>query len=282
MPSLLTLFSFLTRHARDLRFSRGLVGLVVITGFLSGLASAGFIALINATINQSMARSVAMWGFIGLCVALPLFRFLSNVLMLRLVQRVLRDLRIQLARRILEVPLRHLEEIGPAGLLGTLTEDVASIVNAIGIVPLLVLHTTVVLGCLIYLGWLSWQLLLIFLAFLVVGIFTYQLPLLRAQRHFRLMRESWDRLLRTLRGLTEGSKELKLHAPRRRAFVLEALEPAAAMLERHTVAGSTIYAAAGSWGQVLFFVVIGLLLFLVPSYQEISAQTMTGYMFALL
>ena len=28
MSSLLKLFSFLTRHARDLRFSRGLVGLV--------------------------------------------------------------------------------------------------------------------------------------------------------------------------------------------------------------------------------------------------------------
>lgn len=282
MTSIVKLITFLIKCARDLKFSRGLVVLVVVTGIVSGAASTGFIALINATLNQTAPREVLLWGFVGLCVVLPVFRFLSNVLLVQLVQRVLLDLRLHLSRRILATPLRDLEEIGPARLLATITEDIGAIVGAIGNLPMLVLHLTVVLCCLIYLGWLSSMLLLLVLGFIAVGVLSYQLPLLRAQRHFTEMREAWDRMFESLRGLTEGTKELKIHGRRREAFVTGNLEPAAERLRHHTVVGNAIYGAANSWGQVLFFVVIGLLLFALPRFRPIDSTTATGFTLVLL
>jgi putative ATP-binding cassette transporter len=282
MSAIAKLFSFILRWSTDLRFSRGMAVLVVVTGVLSGVASTGLIAAINAAINRQAPVRVLLWTFIGLCVALPVFRFLSTWLLTKLTQQMLFDLRLTLSRRILAAPLRELEKIGPAGLLATLTEDIAAIVGAVGNLPLLILHLTVVFGCLVYLGVLSWQLLLLVLGFMVVGIISYQLPLVRAQRFFRLGREAWDSLFQSLRGLTEGTKELKIHAPRREAFISHLLGPSADQLRHASLVGNTFYAAANSWGQILFFVVIGLVLFAASGLLELTTPAVTGFILVLL
>ncbi len=46
------------------------------------------------------------------------------------------------------------------------------------------------------------------------------------------------------RGLTEGTKEIKIHRLRREAFVHEQLQPAAEDARRYVVAGLTTYAVA--------------------------------------
>ena len=170
MSGIAKLFSFILRWSTDLRFSRGQMGLVVVTGILSGVASTGLIAVINATLNRQAPREVVLWAFVALCLSLPLFRFVSTWLLTRLTQQMLYDLRLTLSRRILAAPLRDLEKIGPAGLLAPLTEDIGAIVGAVGNLPLLILHATVTLGCLVYLGILSWQLLLLVIGLMVVGI----------------------------------------------------------------------------------------------------------------
>src|SRR6185295_9355800 len=43
-----------------------------------------------------------------------------------------------------------------------------------------------------------------------------------------------------------------------------------------------IYIAASSWGQVLVFVVIGLVLFVLPSMQTLDVRALTGYTITLL
>ena len=43
-----------------------------------------------------------------------------------------------------------------------------------------------------------------------------------------------------------------------------------------------IYNAAASWGQILVFIVIGFVLFVLPSFEIVSAQSLTGYSLTLL
>ena len=38
----------------------------------------------------------------------------------------------------------------------------------------------------------------------------------------------------------------------------------------------TLYAAAGAWGQLLFFICIGMLLFLLPRWFELSQSVLAG------
>jgi putative ATP-binding cassette transporter len=144
------------------------------------------------------------------------------------------------------------------------------------------LHGTVVVGCLGYMGWLSWRLLGIVLVTVVLGIVSYQLPLLWALRHFRQSRLTWDVLFGHFRGLIEGTKELKLHRARRQQFLATQLGPTVGALRDHNVAGGTIHALANSWGQVLFFILIGAILSVAPAMGGVAPAVLTGYTLAIL
>jgi putative ATP-binding cassette transporter len=197
-------------------------------------------------------------------------------------QDALYDLRLGLCRQILGAPLRQLETLGPHRLLAALTDDVPTITSIVTVIPILCISIAVTVTCLVYLGFLSWVLLLAMLFFMAVGIITYQIPVLRGIRALGQARERADSLLNHFRALTQGTKELKLHRSRREAFLSEVLSKTAASMRQHNIAGLRIYTIAGSWGQVLVFVVIGLVIFLLPRIQPADANTLTGYALTLL
>jgi putative ATP-binding cassette transporter len=144
------------------------------------------------------------------------------------------------------------------------------------------MHLAMVVACLIYLAWLSWWVLLGVLAFMVVGIVTYQLPISRAASYQKQTREEADSLFKHFRALTEGTKELKLHRQRREAFLTEGLQQTAHKLRRHASVANSIYAAAAGWGQILIFVLIGLVLFAAPTVRPLDVQTLAGYAIVIL
>jgi putative pyoverdin transport system ATP-binding/permease protein len=191
-------------------------------------------------------------------------------------------MRMQLCRQILAAPLRHLEQLGSARLLTTLTDDVPNITNAVLIIPLLCVNAALVIGCMIYLGILSWVGVLIVLAFMILGVATYQVPIIKVQKIFRAAREHGDKLQEHFRALTLGAKELKIHNERRHTFIKEGLEATADALQEHNVAGQKLYTAAASWGQVLVFIVVGLILFIFPSMHNFDRAMLTGYALTLL
>jgi putative ATP-binding cassette transporter len=189
---------------------------------------------------------------------------------------------MQLSRQILSVPLRHLEELGSHRVMGALTDNVPTIINTLLVLPVLCINIAIVIGGLIYLGWLSGVVLLTVLGFMVLGITTYQLPLVKATRHLNLARDDSIALYKHFRDLCGGAKELKLHTSRRKAFLSEVLQGTAESYRRHTVAGLMIFGAASSWGQMLVFFVVGLIIFVLPSLQQISPLALIGYTITLL
>src|SRR5690348_3590707 len=100
------------------RYSRGLVVLAIIAGIVSGLSNAALIALVHqALVDSRSALPTLGIIFIGVGLALPISRVVSQVLLTYLSQKAVFDLRMALSRRILAAPLRQLEEVGPARLL---------------------------------------------------------------------------------------------------------------------------------------------------------------------
>jgi putative pyoverdin transport system ATP-binding/permease protein len=263
--------------------SRSTVIWSLIAGTLSGASNAALLAVINAVIRRNGGPSASLvWAFVALCVVFAVSRFLSDLLLNRLGQGALYKLRMDLCRQILAAPLRHLEQLGPARLLGTLTDDVPNITSTILFVPILCMNATVSLGCLVYMGFLSPLLLTIVLGFMVVGIIGYQFPVIKAQAVFRKARSEGDAILSHFRAVTQGAKELKVHTRRRRAFLDQVLEPTAASFRRLNITGMRIYNAAASWGNTLVFVVVGLIIFGLASFQHLNTVTLTGYTITLL
>jgi putative pyoverdin transport system ATP-binding/permease protein len=251
---------------------------------ISGGCNAVLLAVINAELSRPVGARLSrlVWAFVGLCVLLPISRFISEFVLNRLGQDALRDLRLELSRQILGAPLFRLEQYGAARLLSVLTEDVPNITGTILVLPLLCVNAAVVVGCLIYMGFLHWTLLVTVLGFMVLGILTYQLPVLHAQKAFRRARHDSDKLMDHFRALTYGTKELKMHGRRRNAFLSDVLSPTAASFRANNLSGLTTYTAASSWGQTLVFVVVGLIVLGVPAFYPVGAKTLIGYTLALL
>ena len=271
------LILFLLKSSREIPYSRTTLVVVMVSGIASGLINTAMLALINSSLHGAQSTRGMLWSFIGFCVALPIVRFISEVLQVQLASGALFDQRLRLSRKILDAPLRKLEEVGSPRLLVALTEDIAAISGALTTLPLLCMHTAIVVGCLIYLGWLSeWMLLGVF-GFMILAVVTYQFAMTRAQYYFKKARESWDLLYKDFRALTEGTKELKLHRARREAFLSKVLSVNAQALRQHNIHANAIYNGARSWGQVLIFVFIGLLLFVVPGFSAVSLQTRMSY-----
>ena len=192
-------------------------------------------------------------------------------------------MRLELGRRILATPLRRVEEAGLHRILAALTNDMESITNAFLRVPFLCNCAAVVTACLVYLGYLSWTLLLALLAFLAIVVVSYVLPANRANRYIQKGREEWDTLVSHFRALTNGAKELKLNRRRSDVFLYGTLQDTSLSMQEESAKGANIYAVLNSWTQLMYFIVIGVILFVLPGViGNITPQVLTGYALTIL
>ena len=266
-----------------LSYSRRTVILAIIGGIVTGACNAGLLAIVHAALTAGREASPnLLWAFIALWIILPISRIASQVTLSHVVHTAVYDLRMHLSRQILSAPLRQLEEVGPHRLLAALNDDVSAVSGALASIPTVIMNATILLASLIYLGWLSWPVLIGVVVFMSVGWFTSQIIIKKGARYMRLAREDYDSLFKHFRALIDGNKELKLHRSRRRSFMEHILQEAAESYRRHTVVGAGIHTAASGMGGVLFFLLVGLLVFAVPSYTNISTQVLTGYVLLLL
>jgi putative ATP-binding cassette transporter len=248
-------------------------------GLVSGLCGAGLIAVISTGLSRAdLSRTFLAVAFVGLVLGKVGTNALARLLLNRFSQRTLTDLCRELTRQLLTTPLPQLEQIGIPRILATLTEDVAILGWAAQNIPAIATHGAVLVGCAIYLGWLSGPVLLVMVLFVLTGAFCYRILTARAYRHLQQARDTRDLLFQHFRGLTEGMKELKLHAERRKAFLTERIDTATEALKRDAMAGIRRHLAADAWSQVLFYGLLGGLLFAAPAASALSTEAQTGYL----
>jgi putative ATP-binding cassette transporter len=266
-----------------LRSSRWIALVAAVAGLVAGAGGVGMIALIQrALAGDDHGPGWFAERFAGLCLTVLFARVASQALLILLAQRSAYRLYVHLSRAIVALPQRQLESIGTHRLLATLTEDVPAIAGALLGLPIVGVNAAILLCCFAYMGWLSPSLLVGVLGFLAVGVLSYQLPVWSALRQLHQARCDHDELMKCFRGLTEGIKELKLHRARREAFLDQHLETTAARVRDRNTAGMTIYAAAGAWGQLLFFICMGLLLFVPGALGNTPRTVVSGYIMAIL
>jgi putative ATP-binding cassette transporter len=261
-----------------LRTCRGMTIVTTLAALLSGACNAGLIAMVNmALTNLSRSPERFIWAFVGLGLGKVLSNYLSQVVLARFSQGAIAELRRSLIRKVLAVPLRSLEELGTPRILVALTEDVFNITQALLSIPVVSVNIAILLGGAAYLGWLSWQILVALGGLIIFGAVGYRLLLGSAFRRMSLARAEEDKLYGYFRALTEGIKELKLHRNRRGEFFSRNIQTTTEIYQQLNVTAETRFAAAQSWSHLLYFALIGLILFLVPRLAEVNQRTLTGY-----
>ena len=275
--------SFFLRCSKSIGYSRSLVAIVIAAGIVGGVSNTIVLALINSALSRKFSSvTTLMVSFIGVCMLVAISKAVAQIMLTRFSTGTAYELRIQLSRQILASPLRHLESIGSSRLLATLTDDIPTITTTLTNLPNLCINLVIVLGCLVYMGWLSILLLLIVIGTFGVGVLSYNYLGRRADRYFKLARESFEALMMHFNSMLDGTKELKLHRQRREEFFTQNLEASAASLRRHRIAATTNYAIAENWGEMLIFLVIGTLIFALPRISGGNLEVLTGYVIAIL
>ncbi|HWW01814.1 MAG TPA: cyclic peptide export ABC transporter [Candidatus Acidoferrum sp.] len=273
----MNLVRFLLRKAPGLTLLTGLVALV------GGACNAGLIALVNTILTRpGVSTAIMVWSFVTLGLGKLATTVVSQVLLAQFSQRAIAELRRGLIQKILTVPLRHFEEVGAPRLMVALTEDVLNITQALLMIPNFAVNLAILGGGAAYLGWLSWRVACGTFLFIVCGAAGYRLLIARGFTHLSLARAEEDKLFNHFRALTQGIKELKLHRNRRGEFLSTNIQATTEDYSRHNIAAEIRFVLAHGWSQLLFFALVGLVLFLLPSVQNISTPALTGYVVTML
>lgn len=256
---------------------------VIILGLLSGLASAGLIALVNSALYAGSPGSHARWmiavAFVVAVVTKVSSSLASSLVLRRSVQDILLRMCTGLCRRVAETPFRKLEEIGAPRVMACLTEDIDALSAAIQVVPSLIVSLAILTGCTIYLAWISWTAALALVILVALVGVTYRILMVKAMGAVKRARDGRDTLFRHFRTLVEGIKELKLHGGRRNAFFQEDVDTAADYLRKENITAMNRYAVADGWSQSMFYALLGVVVFVFPAVQNVSMKMLTAYVF---
>jgi putative pyoverdin transport system ATP-binding/permease protein len=263
--------------------SRSMAWLMVCVGVLSGVLSAGVLALINYVLHHPSDRSSqVMLGFVVLVAGKILSNLGSQLLLVRFSQDTILDLSLSLCAKIVRAPLRRSEQRGAANTLVILTDDVSWVTWAIQCFPSLIMNAAVVLGCGVYLAWLSWGIFLGVVGVTVVGALGYRWLHTSARSVISEAREARSKLFQHFRSLTDGLKELLMHQARRQEFVDQEVRGAAELYRKANIEATRRQALSEVWTQLSFYSLIGFIVFLFPSIVRVSPEALTGYIVAVL
>jgi putative ATP-binding cassette transporter len=252
--------------------------LTTFIALLSGACNAGLVALVSrALVRTGPTTTTLIIAFIAMGTAKLATNFVSQALLVNFSQGAIAELRRDLMRKILSVPLRDLEEIGSPRILAALTDDVFNVTQALLAIPIITVNVAILLGGAAYLGLSSWKILLACCGLILIGAVGYRLIVRSAFRYLTLAREEENKLYNAFRALTEGIKELKLHRSRRGEFLSRNIQTATENYQQHNVSAELRFISAQTWSHLLYFTLIGLILFLVPALGTFDRKTLTDY-----
>ncbi|MDF2490572.1 MAG: pyoverdine biosynthesis protein, partial [Pseudomonas sp.] len=138
------------------------------------------------------------------------------------------------------------------------------------------------LGCLAYLAYLSLPMFALLLVALVIGTVIQYVARARGIRGFEAAREAEDALQKHYSAIAAGAKELRIHRPRRQRMFSQRIEATAEQICATNIRSVNTFVVAKTFGSMLFFVVIGLVLALQSLWLGIDKAVLSGFVLVLL
>ena len=267
-----TVLKYLISQSRTLLIGASFASVV------HGACSVFLLAQISSALTaEAPDRGEMALIFAGTAVAVMLSYMVANILFERLGQRAHAELRSFIAKRVIASDYRHLEVIGAARVQSALSEHCTHVAEFFVSFPVILTNAVIVIGCLIYMALLSWQVFLLAVIVIGLGSFGYHLAHLRAIRHLDVAAQEQDRLFAYFRSLTDGAKELRLNRDKRVAFYDNVLGKSIEIVRHERTFGMSLFIGSASWGNFLIYAFIGMVLFVLVGDVPNRALIMTGF-----
>lgn len=220
--------------------------------------------------------------FVVACLVILVARTAAQVILTRVSLDVATDLRMGIYKRISSAPIADLERVGLPKLVASITSDVPHLIVGARLLPDLLTSGVTLMGMLGFLLYLNTGIFKFVMASILVGAFTYQVPMLIGRRYLLRARKHMDTLHESIRGLVYGAKELKLNSEKREDYFRLILEENERAVRGAGKTGNTIVRMAQNYGDLISFFIIGAVSFVVVNYHSISPQELGGVIMVLL
>lgn len=257
-------------------------GLAVVPLTALVLLAAGATIFALRLIGQELAGDLqsdfpaGLW-FMGAILLLVLSRLVSRNLLDWLSMRAIARIRYNLTRNILSLPLKRIEDLGVPRVMALVFDDVVRIGAGLSGLPNFLGQIIVLIGALIYLGFVSLYGLAALLGVLVLGVLCYRWLIALATNAQRDARNARDGLYDLTGGMTRGVKELRFNTHRQRHLFETSFTDILDKHFRKSLAGA-IYSTTGlTLSQVLYFVCLGVIVFVVPRFTPIESAVLTKF-----
>lgn len=265
---------------------RPFVPIVLLSGLAGSVAGAATVALlakINATLNGQGEPSVALFlTFVGLCAISLVGSATSDIATNFVGQAIVAKVRASLGRQILHAPLEELERYRLHRLIPVLTNDVDSISDIAFLLASLVIASTIVAGCLVYLAWLSLPMFGLLAAMLICGVVLQYIARERGIAGFLASRDAEDRLHKAYRAITEGAKELRMNRGRRERLFTDRILGVINEIKTTNTRSIVIFVLATTLGSSLYFLAIALSFGFASWSQSVTREVLSGFVLVLL
>ncbi|MCS3472374.1 putative ATP-binding cassette transporter [Pseudomonas sp. JUb42] len=255
----------------------------IVMGVVSGLSVTALLATINHAMNQGAGPTARLaLQFAGFC-ALTLGCSTGSRLLTNYVgQRVVRNLRRELAGKVLAAPVEQLERFRGHRLIPILLNDVTTISTfALSVAPM-VIAFTVTLACLCYLALLSWQILLLTVLTVLIGVGAQYVAQRGGNVRLTQARDGEDELQGYYQAITDGAKELRIQRPRRWHMRDQLIHGVTERIAQANIRAANIFITAETFGSVLFFAVIGLAIAFQVMWPAADRTVLGGFVLVML
>jgi putative ATP-binding cassette transporter len=252
---------------------------------LSGLSSAAVLAIINTAASNVATRQGNLRFLLLFGLAIAIFAVSQRHLMVeicRKVEQVIHRMRVRLIERARHAELLEIEQIGRSEIYACLSRETQTLAQAAPSIVIAMQSAVLVLFTMLYIATLSELAFVLSLVFTALGAFIHRLRNVEVKRELRRAYERENELLERLIDMLDGFKEVKMSTARAREVAdrVESISAEVAELKTRT---QTLQANDFVISQVTFFLLTGMMVFVVPAlsptYIDVVVKTTTATLF---
>jgi len=234
----------------------------VVATVLAGLGNALVLALVNAAASQASSRYLVLFVLVVGMYLLTQFHIMTRSA--TEVERTLDRIRTDVSDHIARAKLESLERIGRAEIFDCVSRETTIISQAAATITLALQSALMILFSAIYLERLSLTAFVLTVVLSYTGVRVYLVKREESTRQLETATDIQNAFFECLTHLIDGFKEARLHA-RRGQEILARLQQISADLTTVRVASERSFAAQNAYAQVAFYLMIGGVVFLLPS-----------------
>lgn len=290
------MFGFLTKNAYDNSMNffnflkkesdKPFLKLLLITS-LSGLSSAGVLAIINAAAKNVSTNSISIGYFVmfvatvGIFVTSQKFILTSGIL---IVEEILHTIRLRLSDKIRRTDLMKIEQIGKAEIYNRLTQE-CTLISQMAPYIITALQSAIMLFCVFgYIAVLSLIAAVLLIVLICGGVLVYHKNNVIVYGELEEINRAEIKYFVSLTNILDGLKEIKLNRHKSND-VYSHFEKISARLKELKMSTGKKFSENMVFSQAFIYIILGAIVFVLPklkpSISEEIVATTTAMLFAI-